>query len=171
MSYTRSEPFELDSVDVEQSPRIKLASFRVDELPDFRDQYGGPTTWYIDVQLQMESGSRAPRRRYLLQEASNARLCPAGVVQIDEGPAKPFYSGRAMPTGLVDFGLIREWIEFYQEDHTFPNCPHNPDAGVVVTPRFRVINVPKRTVIMAPPAVRYLALSYIYGPSSVTEGL
>ena len=119
----------------------------------------------------MESGSRAPHRRHLLQDASNAQLCPAGVVQIDGGPAKPFYSGRAMPAGQVDFGLIREWIEFYQEGHTFPNCSHNPDAGVVVTPRFRVINVHKRTVIMAPPAVRYLALSYIYGPPSVTEGL
>ncbi|KAK3171995.1 hypothetical protein OEA41_004079 [Lepraria neglecta] len=121
--------------------------------------------------LQMESGSRASRRKNLLQDVSNAQLCPAGVVQIDEGPAKPFYSGRAMPAWQVDFGLIREWIEFCQEDHTFPNYSHNPDAGVVVTPRFRVINVRKRIVIMAPPAVRYLALSYTYSPPRVTEGL
>ncbi|KAF2791060.1 HET-domain-containing protein, partial [Melanomma pulvis-pyrius CBS 109.77] len=66
----------------------------------------------------------------------------------------------------VDFGLVRKWVQTCKEDHPesvcgTPNIPLREDAER----EFRLIDIEKMCVVLAPSTEEYAALSYVWGKS------
>jgi hypothetical protein len=71
---------------------------------------------------------------------------------------------RAINSGKVDFKLIREWIERCETGHT--TCKRLIDKPQSMTSfNMRLIDIQQERLINAPNKVRYLALSYVWGPT------
>jgi hypothetical protein len=59
----------------------------------------------------------------------------------------------------VDFGGIREWLEFCEKHHTDGCC----EAEKVTLSGFRLIDCQTRCIVPAPQDCEYIALSYVWG--------
>ena len=59
----------------------------------------------------------------------------------------------------VDFGEVREWLEFCEKHHTDGCC----EAEKVTLSGFRVIDCQTRCIVPAPQDCEYIALSYVWG--------
>lgn len=76
-------------------------------------------------------------------------------------PTKSNFGFRILNREKFDVEITRYWIGFCGANHHVDCSPTNL-TGV---PSFRVIDCMNKTVVMAPPSCRYVALSYIWGQS------
>jgi len=71
----------------------------------------------------------------------------------------------------VDFGEIREWLEFCEVHHIVGCC----EAEVVTLSGFKLIECHTRQIVLAPKTNDYIALSYVWGQgleeSQVVKGM
>jgi len=86
-------------------------------------------------------------------------------VCLDVGAGLPTKgTGREM-CDMVDLGRVRSWIETCQSRHGSA-CEKPHWLGTIQpVPGLRMIDVVAQSVVSAPPACRYLALSYVWGAS------
>ena len=82
------------------------------------------------------------------------------------------HAGRAtIPSTQIDLGVIRSWWQRCMTEHpkcrnTYKSLSSHPTGGKTV---FRVIDVEKNEVVIAPKACAYVALSYVWGGINVYQ--
>jgi hypothetical protein len=74
------------------------------------------------------------------------------------------YFHRLLPQGpsFLDYGLIRGWIEQCENGHS-GRCEKAATRNYTLTADLLVVDVLRKCITPAPPACRYLALSYVWG--------
>jgi len=162
-----TEGDDLEFVDPSERLRCYLLTFSANELRDFRTPNSGKPANYIEVQFRDRHGQKLPRRQYLLQDTMDAKADCEQLSGTRTGSQISFYNARPLKKGQADIKLIKSWMSFCENSHTYPNCMLNSCAPANLPTSLRVIDVHSRRVVDAPPSCRYIALSYVWGGSSV----
>jgi hypothetical protein len=68
--------------------------------------------------------------------------------------------------GLLDFELLHTWLSICQQRHSFCSKSNDQNNGNWQFP-FYLVDVQTRTVVLARPGTRYIALSYVWGKSEI----
>lgn len=125
----------------------------------------GPSAIWLNIVLDINHRHLKLRRGLVLdvEQTTPGRMRGSS-------PLTPFYSGRAINPDRVDFNIVKSWLETCKTIHTY-RCGHVSPANPPGLPHFRVIDVVSRTVVDAPPACRYVALSYVVGPPSYGKSM
>lgn len=99
---------------------------------------------------------------YFAIESPN-RTVPSGDSMLLSSPGH----ARLVDTKTVDWDRIRDWISTCSTDPQHLDCrPMN-----LTLDGFRVIDCLSRAVVPLPPRAKYVALSYVWGPSNIPEPL
>lgn len=162
-----TEDDDLEFVDSSDRLRCYLLTFPADELRDFRTQDDGKSAKYIEVQFRDRHGQKLPRRHHLLQDAKDAKVECVGISSTRSQSQTSFHNARPLKEGQADIELIKSWKDFCGNSHTHPNCALGSRAPASPDTSFRLIDVHNRRVVDAPPSCGYIALSYVWGRSTV----
>jgi hypothetical protein len=164
-----------------------LQCIRADELPDLYPPGSGPAAFYINIKCNLEDDEILPtRERYLVLDSASSNLVDPSWVDLrkpvtitvpggqegyksePEKPKKPdgllrkyFYNARRVRENQVDFELVKGWLLHCENTHGQRDCIAKSARGL--PSRFRVIDVVKRALVVAPPRCRYIAISYVWG--------
>jgi Heterokaryon incompatibility protein (HET) len=130
--------------------------------------------WVIDGQEEQFGGGEAnakaeliPRTLRLLVYSEPQTFKDGYLVLLGSDAPSPLFFGRRVSTADLDVALIRRWLSACEKKHgarcerslvplTKPTSTNHP---------FRVIDVKQMCIVEAPEDCRYIALSYLWGPS------
>lgn len=84
-------------------------------------------------------------------------------------PIEKWHHGYALPIDIqqVNWGIVRSWIDACAKDSQHIQC----EPADLTLDGFCLIDCLSRTVVPSPPGARYVALSYVWGSSTVDEAL
>lgn len=87
------------------------------------------------------------------------------ILLMQEELTDQLYRGRAITGDYVDLSIIKTWLSLCEQSHTQLDTVQQICDNLPKT--FRLVDVYKKCLVRAPPACRYVALSYLWGNTTV----
>lgn len=99
----------------------------------------------------------------------SAWSCSIQLAQGD-GPREQLYLGRIVRRDWTDLSLVKRWLPLCEQHHAHWPVREEELSGVgqdALPSTFRLVDVQRKCLVPAPPAARYVALSYLWGKAPV----